>query len=140
MLRNARPQIIITQKNCKERLAAAETKLLVVEEEASQLAHLPTADCGVAVSAENLAFIIHGPSSTGIPQRVALSHANIARLISASQERLELSSQDAWYLSLESRAESSLWEIWSALLSGGRLVIAEQPGTTITGGIRFCSY
>ncbi|PYP82258.1 MAG: hypothetical protein DMG65_26685 [Candidatus Angelobacter sp. Gp1-AA117] len=131
MLRNARPQIIITQKNCKERLATAQAKLLVMEEEASQFAHLPTADCGVAVSAENLAFIIHGPSSTGIPQRVALSHANIARLISASQERLELSSQDAWYLSLENRAESSLWDIWSALLSGGRLVIAEQPGTTI---------
>lgn len=131
MLRNAPLRLIITQRNFKERLAAANAKLLVMEEEAAQLAQLPTSDCNVVVHPENLACILYSPSAAGIPQRVALSHGNIARLISATREQLELNDKDTWYLPLESRAES-VWEIWSALLSGGRLVIAAQPGTIIT--------
>jgi len=127
VLRQAQPQIIITQRNYKEKLVATSMKLLVIEDETDQLAQLPGANSCAGIGPHNLAYIIHSSCSTGISQGVALSHRNIARLVSATQERLDLNSQDAWYVPFERGPEDSIWEMWSALLSGGRLVIADQP-------------
>src|SRR5207302_2893505 len=87
-------------------------------------------DFGSGVEPENLAYMIYGSSSAGMPQAVALSHRNIARLVSATQERLGFTSQDSWCLTSESRSDVSIWEMWSALLHGRRLVIADQKTST----------
>jgi amino acid adenylation domain-containing protein len=130
VLRNAQPRMVITQRNCIEKLAA-DVKLLVMEEEAYQSAGLPTGNCGAVSGPENLAYVIYGSSSTGIPQGTALSHRNIGRLISATRESLEFNSQDTWYIPFEAGPDASIWEIWSALLCGGRLVIADKPWSGI---------
>src|SRR5205807_3878773 len=78
----------------------------------------------------NRAYMIHGSSAAGVPQAVALSHRNIARLVSATQERLGFTSQDCWCLTSENRSDTSIWEMWGALLHGGRLVIADQKTST----------
>ncbi|WP_193201045.1 AMP-binding protein, partial [Nostoc sp. MG11] len=72
---------------------------------------------------ENLAYIIYTSGSTGKPKGVLINHANIVRLFAATEEWFQFNNQDVWTLFHSFAFDFSVWEIWGALIKGGRLVI-----------------
>jgi amino acid adenylation domain-containing protein len=76
-----------------------------------------------AVSPESLAYVIYTSGSTGRPKGVEVEHANISRLFAATDAWFRFGSGDVWTLFHSSAFDFSVWEIWGALLFGGRLVI-----------------
>ncbi len=73
--------------------------------------------------AGDLAYVIYTSGSTGRPKGVAVTHANVARLFAATQHWFGFSAEDVWTLFHSYAFDFSVWEIWGALLHGGRLVI-----------------
>jgi amino acid adenylation domain-containing protein/FkbM family methyltransferase len=86
----------------------------------------PWPDGGVDAFPENLAYVIYTSGSTGRPKGVAVTHANVARLFAATDSRFRFGPGDTWTLFHSSAFDFSVWELWGALLHGGRLVVVPQ--------------
>ena len=74
-------------------------------------------------AADNAAYVIYTSGSTGQPKGVVVTHANVARLLSATQPWFQFGPTDAWTLFHSYAFDFSVWEIWGALLGGGQLVV-----------------
>lgn len=75
------------------------------------------------INAEALAYVIYTSGSTGTPKGALLTHYNVQRLFEASKNLFHFSDQDVWCMFHSFAFDFSVWEIWGALLYGGRLVI-----------------
>ncbi|MGV9668847.1 amino acid adenylation domain-containing protein, partial [Nocardia niigatensis] len=77
---------------------------------------------------ENTAYVIFTSGSTGRPKGVAVPHAAIVNQLLWKTAEFDLGVDDAVLLKTASTFDLSVWEFWSAAVSGGRLVIAEPEG------------
>ncbi|MCF5196777.1 non-ribosomal peptide synthetase [Pseudomonas syringae] len=78
---------------------------------------------------DNLAYVIYTSGSTGKPKGTLLAHHNLMRLFAATDEWFEFSEKDVWTLFHSFAFDFSVWEIFGALLHGGRLVIVPREVT-----------
>ncbi|HSF42279.1 MAG TPA: amino acid adenylation domain-containing protein, partial [Thermoanaerobaculia bacterium] len=110
-----------------ERGLAAETpagvRLLCLDEEAEALAGRSAENPDRTATPGSLAYIIYTSGSTGRPKGVLVDHANVARLFAATRPWFGFDAQDVWTLFHSYAFDFSVWEIWGALLHGGRLVL-----------------
>ena len=72
---------------------------------------------------ENLAYVIYTSGSTGRPKGSLITHANVVRLFDATEPWFGFGPDDVWTLFHSYAFDFSVWEIWGALLYGGRLVL-----------------
>jgi amino acid adenylation domain-containing protein len=75
------------------------------------------------VNPDNRAYIIYTSGSTGKPKGVEISHRNVVRLFQATQDWYNFNQQDVWTLFHSYAFDFSVWELWGALVYGGRLVV-----------------
>jgi amino acid adenylation domain-containing protein/non-ribosomal peptide synthase protein (TIGR01720 family) len=125
MLADARVSVLVTQKALAGQLPASQARVLVLDDpaaaEAGEDGDGPLADVGVA--AESLAYAIYTSGSTGRPKGTLVSHANVVRLFRAVEPWFRFGPQDVWTCFHSAAFDFSVWEIWGALLYGGRVVI-----------------
>ena len=77
-------------------------------------------------SGESLAYVIYTSGSTGKPKGTLVTHSNVARLFDATEHWYQFGAQDVWTLFHSYAFDFSVWEIWGALLYGGRVVVVPQ--------------
>ncbi len=78
---------------------------------------------------DNLAYVIYTSGSTGKPKGTLLAHRNLMRLFAATDDWFKFSEKDVWTLFHSFAFDFSVWEIFGALLHGGRLVIVPREVT-----------
>lgn len=76
-----------------------------------------------AIDPEHLAYVIYTSGSTGRPKGSLVTHGNLSRLFQASEAEYDFSSADVWTLFHSYSFDFSVWEMWGALLYGGRVVV-----------------
>ncbi|MEU4408149.1 amino acid adenylation domain-containing protein, partial [Streptosporangium sp. NPDC023963] len=69
------------------------------------------------------AYVIYTSGSTGRPKGVTVTHGNVTRLFAATDEWFGFGPDDAWTWFHSFAFDFSVWELWGALLHGGRLVV-----------------
>ena len=94
-------------------------------DEASIEAELAS-DPEVDVPATAAAYVIYTSGSTGRPKGVVVSHANVIPLFDATAPSFGFGPDDVWTLFHSAAFDFSVWEIWGALLYGGRLVVVPR--------------
>ena len=77
-----------------------------------------------APAPEDIAYLIYTSGTTGTPKGVAVTHHSVTQLL----ESLDASLQAAgvWSQWHSYAFDVSVWEIWGALLHGGRLVVVPE--------------
>ncbi|MFB4309621.1 amino acid adenylation domain-containing protein [Actinomadura sp. GTD37] len=83
-------------------------------------ADLPAADGG------DVAYVIYTSGTTGDPKGVQVEHRNVMRLFEVTRARFGFGEDDVWSVFHSAAFDFSVWEIWGALLFGGRLVIVPR--------------
>nr|WP_264045064.1 non-ribosomal peptide synthetase [Mycobacterium paraffinicum] len=78
-----------------------------------------------ATGPEDIAHIIYTSGTTGVPKGVAVTHRNITQLFTALDPGFEWTGQ-VWTQCHSYAFDFSAWEIWGALLHGGRLVVVPE--------------
>ncbi|MDG9687540.1 amino acid adenylation domain-containing protein [Streptomyces sp. DH18] len=109
----------------RERTARDAKLRLTVDDPAVLTGHprRPAASRGPATGP---AYVIHTSGSTGRPKGVLVPHANVTALVDAVRDDFALSPDDAWTCFHSAAFDFSVWEIWGALLTGGRLVVVDH--------------
>ncbi|MEK4922939.1 amino acid adenylation domain-containing protein [Cytobacillus sp. FSL R5-0569] len=75
------------------------------------------------------AYIIYTSGSTGKPKGVLVPHSNVVRLFASTNRWFSFDHDDVWTLFHSYAFDFSVWEIWGALLFGGKLVIVPYETT-----------
>ncbi|KAF9279674.1 hypothetical protein BGZ68_007777, partial [Mortierella alpina] len=83
----------------------------------------------VGLSSSHLAYVIYTSGSTGKPKGVMVEHRQVARLFTATSVWFDISEQDTWCLLHSFAFDFSVWEIWGALVYGGKLIVVSQDIT-----------
>ncbi|WP_241845396.1 non-ribosomal peptide synthetase [Streptomyces silvensis] len=78
---------------------------------------------------EHAAYLIYTSGSTGRPKGVVVTRRNLARLFDATRDRFGFGPADVWTLFHSYAFDFSVWEMWGALLHGGRLVVVPADVT-----------
>jgi amino acid adenylation domain-containing protein len=71
----------------------------------------------------HLAYVIYTSGSTGLPKGVMVEHAQVSRLFDATRAWFAFGRDDVWTLFHSFAFDFSVWELWGALIHGGRLVV-----------------
>ncbi|MGX6449802.1 AMP-binding protein, partial [Patulibacter sp. S7RM1-6] len=72
---------------------------------------------------DDVAYVIYTSGSTGRPKGVQVAHRNVVRLLTATDGWFGFGPDDTWTLFHSTAFDFSVWELWGALLYGGRLVV-----------------
>ncbi len=86
---------------------------------------------------EDLAYIIYTSGSTGNPKGVAIPHHGVTRLV-CSPDYIDLGFEDRIIQASNMSFDAATFEIWGALLNGGRLEIIPQD--TLLDPIKFAKW
>jgi amino acid adenylation domain-containing protein len=120
MLADARPAALVTLSGLGGALPAHTLPVVRVD---AGLDAEPAHDPAPCVLADNLAYVIYTSGSTGKPKGSLHSHRNVLRLFDATQPWFGFGPADVGALFHSFAFDFSVWEIWAALLYGGRLAI-----------------
>jgi amino acid adenylation domain-containing protein/non-ribosomal peptide synthase protein (TIGR01720 family) len=123
LLENAQISVLVTQQSMLASLPSWQGHLLCLDRDWSLVQRQSKTDLRVPLHPEHLAYVIYTSGSTGQPKGVQVSHANVTRLFHATAPTMALSTHDIWTMFHSYAFDFSVWEIWGALLYGGRLIV-----------------
>ena len=123
MLDDARPAVLLVQSRYLESLPQSRAKIICVDDDWNLISAESDQSLDIKTAAENPAYVIYTSGSTGKPKGVVVTHANVARLFAATDSWFHFDERDVWTLFHSYAFDFSVWELWGALLYGGRLVI-----------------
>ena len=126
MLADAAPIAVVTTAELADRLdghipAVIDVNDPVVDSQPSTALPAPAAD--------DIAHIIYTSGTTGMPKGVAVTHRNVTRLFDSLEVGLPMDQEQVWTQCHSYAFDYSVWEIWGALLHGGRLVVVPESVT-----------
>ena len=135
MLRDAGAALLLTQRRVAESLSVAEglsevgarVVLLDDDEDASNVGgdENPLRE----VSPDNLAYVIYTSGSTGLPKGVTVQHGAICnRMLWGQQTAYRLTETDALIQLYNFGSDFALWECFTPLVAGARLVLPRPGG------------
>jgi len=122
MLSDAGPVAAVTTAKLRTRLDGFDLPVIDVND--PTIAIQPVSALP-APAPEDLAYIIYTSGTTGVPKGVAITHQNVTRLLEAAGAGMELGGQ-VWTQWHSLAFDVSVWEMWGALLYGGRLVVVSE--------------
>ena len=86
-----------------------------------------------APAPDDIAYLIYTSGTTGVPKGVAVTHRNVTQLVASLQAELPPGPGRVWSQWHSLAFDVSVWEIWGALLHGGRLVVVPEAVAALTG-------
>jgi amino acid adenylation domain-containing protein/non-ribosomal peptide synthase protein (TIGR01720 family) len=119
VLGDAAPIVAITNVELRPRLDGHD--LLVIDVADPAIDTQPSTALP-APAPDDIAYLIYTSGTTGTPKGVAIPHRNVTRLLETLDADLELAGQ-VWSQCHSLAFDFSVWEIWGALLYGGRVVV-----------------
>ncbi len=124
MLSDAGTRVVVTQERHATLVALAyDGSLVVVDRDAAAIGRQPAADPPAVCGPDNLIYVIYTSGSTGRPKGMCLTHGNVLRLFATTREQFAFGAADVWTMFHSYAFDFSVWEMWGALLYGGRLVV-----------------
>ncbi|MGE0681568.1 MAG: amino acid adenylation domain-containing protein, partial [Candidatus Binatia bacterium] len=126
MLEDAAAPVLVTQRQFASQLPIHQAQIVYLDElsQDDELRELSAEDnLESQTTPDHLAYVIYTSGSTGKPKGVQVTHENVTRLFRMTEAWFSFHAQDVWTLFHSSAFDFSVWEIWGALLYGGRLVV-----------------
>ncbi|MEH2084715.1 MAG: non-ribosomal peptide synthase/polyketide synthase [Nostoc sp.] len=123
MLEDAQVKVLLTQQQLIQLLPQHQARIVCLDTDWEKIAQNSLSNPQNIATSENLAYVIYTSGSTGKPKGVLVNHSNVVRLFAATDAWYQFNQDDVWTMFHSYAFDFSVWEIWGALLYGGRLVI-----------------
>jgi iturin family lipopeptide synthetase A len=139
MLRDSSTKILVTGTGLSgkfEKLSMVNCQWLMVNEKPSNRRRLNNPPKEAAshlqlppATATSLAYIIYTSGTTGKPKGALIEHGNVVRLLFNDKNLFDFDNRDVWTQFHSYCFDFSVWEMYGALLYGGKLVVIPQMVT-----------
>jgi amino acid adenylation domain-containing protein len=123
MMEDSGATVLLTDSKLVSRFAGYKGTILCLDKETARIARQSDANVESATQAHHLAYVIYTSGSTGKPKGCLITQENGIRLFTATDPWYHFGPEDVWSLFHSAAFDFSVWEIFGALLYGGRLVI-----------------
>src|SRR5581483_2986677 len=123
VLQDARAGVLLSEQSLLQGLPAVSIPLLCLDRDWPTIASTPPASAPLWQHPDHLAYVIYTSGSTGTPKGVLVPHRQVTRLFASTQTQFRFGPQDHWTLFHSIAFDFSVWELWGALLFGGRLTV-----------------
>ncbi|WP_169332727.1 non-ribosomal peptide synthetase, partial [Nocardia araoensis] len=132
VLGDANPIAVVTTRGMREHVPGDPGRVLLfddvlaVEESADPITD---ADRTGLLRPDHLAYVIYTSGSTGRPKGVSITHRAVSTYLVNSCAQIGIRSDDVWTLFHSFAFDYSVWEIFGALVTGGRIVVVDSLTT-----------
>jgi amino acid adenylation domain-containing protein len=123
ILDDSKPPLLLTQERMRKDVPQCAAEVISVDTEGDIIAAENVGNPATEIRPENLAYVIYTSGSTGKPKGVLITHHNIVRLFEVTWPWYHFDEHDVWTLFHSYAFDFSVWELWGALIYGGRLVV-----------------
>lgn len=100
--------------------------LIIDDDTAADLLKPIEGEPELTAAAGDPCYIIYTSGSTGMPKGCEVLHRNVVHLLFNDNFPFDFSEQDCWISCHSFNFDFSVWEMYGALLRGGKLVIADE--------------
>ncbi|QSQ26196.1 amino acid adenylation domain-containing protein [Pyxidicoccus parkwayensis] len=123
MMQDAQAPVLMTQASLRDKVSAPGATVVRMDAEPDSAVHVPAPRPIPCNAPTDLAYVIYTSGSTGRPKGCMVQHDNVVRLFTATDPWFGFGPKDVWTLFHSYAFDFSVWELWGALLYGGRLVV-----------------
>lgn len=114
--------LILTEAHYREKLAA---ELSVPVLDVRQLTSDSVANPERVNSPDDVIYVIYTSGSTGKPKGCLITHRNVVRLFKTRRFQFDFDEFDVWVMAHSFCFDFSVWEMYGALLFGGKLIMPQ---------------
>ncbi len=125
MIADTAPTVVITAADLLPRLGGRD--LIVIDVADPAIDTYPVTGLAAEPASDDVAYITYTSGTTGIPKGVLTTQQNVTQLMAALPPYLP--EAGVWTQCSSLAFDFSIWEIWGALLHGGRLVVVPDSVT-----------
>ncbi|HKX29004.1 MAG TPA: amino acid adenylation domain-containing protein, partial [Blastocatellia bacterium] len=130
MLQDCGARVLITEEACLElaRQAATSAELPAPGVQILNVRGIEgrTSNPPRAARPDHAAYVIYTSGSTGRPKGCVVTHRNVAQLMKNDRHYFDFNEHDVWIVAHSFCFDFSVWEMYGALLYGGRVVVPDR--------------
>jgi len=123
MLEDSKPAFLLTEESMRRAIPRCAAQLVCVDTERKAIASESVQNPVTNVNSDNLVYVIYTSGSTGQPKGALITHHNVVRLFEATWPWYQFDEHDVWTMFHSYAFDFSVWELWGALIHGGRLIV-----------------
>ena len=123
ILEDSQAQLLLTHAAAGDVLTNFNGTTLALERDVDFIAAQPTSNASRHVPVDSTIYVLYTSGTTGRPKGCVVTHGNVARLMTATDDDFHFNEHDVWTLFHSYAFDFTVWEMWGALLYGGKLVI-----------------
>ncbi len=124
MLEDTGTALVISSAASRNKLSVGDhVEILEIDGDSTEINNGSTANLDITIAPGDLAYIIYTSGSTGKPKGVMIEHKNLVRLFETDSPLYDFNEKDVWTMFHSFCFDFSVWEMYGALLYGGRLVM-----------------
>ena len=124
MMEDARPILVVTQRQTVDRLPADAAQPVFIEDLLAAAAGADEQNPNVEARPDALAYVIYTSGSTGDPKGVLLEHRGLTNVIETQKQMWNVGPEDCVLQSSSLSFDASIFQIVMALGAGARLCVA----------------
>jgi len=123
MLDDSGCELVITKKALSGDLEVPAEKIVSLDGDQERIEKESSANPVNISAPEDLIYVIYTSGSTGKPKGTLLEHRNVVRLIINDRLQFSFGERDTWSMFHSYTFDFTVWEMYGALLYGGRVAI-----------------
>jgi nonribosomal peptide synthetase DhbF len=123
IMQDAEIRFLVTGRRLVDQNRDESLQVIDLDKAREAIAQQSTENIQAQLTPDHAAYVIYTSGSTGKPKGVVVTHRTLHNLFNAVDENLRFNSSDVWTMFHSYAFDFSVWEIWGALIHGGRLVI-----------------
>ncbi|HMQ67796.1 MAG TPA: non-ribosomal peptide synthase/polyketide synthase, partial [Ignavibacteria bacterium] len=127
ILEDTSASLVVSSELSSSKIPVSENfEVVKIDSDNSEIEKLSKENLKVKIKPENFAYVIYTSGSTGKPKGVLIQHYNVVRLFMTDAPLFDFSEKDVWSMFHSFTFDFTVWEMYGALLFGGRLVIVPR--------------
>jgi amino acid adenylation domain-containing protein len=136
MIADAEVSVLVTRRSLLSELPEHNADVVCLDTDRDEITRQSQENPAAGATAENLAYVMYTSGSTGKPKGVAVPHRAVLRLL-VNVSYVHLDARETLLQMAPISFDASTFEIWGALLHGGRCVLfpGQVPSTHELGQV-----